>query len=114
MRALHPWTFLGLSIFKTIFWLLYFAVGIATTVEQRVIESSLIWPFWRLWQAAGLSAAFATTLAALIYGSVVAHRYRRSGNFEHCDSESEYSRKQSDVSEVPWPSSREPSRDGRV
>jgi hypothetical protein len=61
-----------------------------------------------------LSAALAVTLAALIYGSVVAHRYRRGGNFQHCDSESEYSRKESDVSSVPWPSSRDGSRDGRV
>jgi hypothetical protein len=113
VRALHPWTFLGIQVFKSIFWVLYFAVGIATTVEQRVIDSSLIWPFWRLWQAASLAAALATTLAALIYGSVVAHRYRRSGTFQHCDSESEYSRKESDVSEISCPSPRGPSRDGR-
>lgn len=114
VRALHPWTFLGTSVFKSIFWILYFAVGIATTVEQRVIDSNLIWPFWRLWQAASISAALAVTLAALIYGSVVAHRYRRGGIFQHCDSESEYSRKESDVSSVPSPISRDGSRDGRV
>jgi hypothetical protein len=114
VRALHPWTFLGIQVFKSIFWVLYFAVGIATTVEERVIDSGIIWPFWRLWQAASLAAAFAVTLAALIYGSVVAHRYRRKGNFQACDSESEYSRKASDVSSTPWPASREASRDGRV
>jgi hypothetical protein len=114
VRALHPWTFLGLQVFKSIFWVLYFSVGIATTVEQRVIDSSLIWPFWKLWQAASLAAALAVTLAALIYASVVAHRYRRKGSFQHCDSESEYSRKESDVSSIPWAASRETSRDGRV
>lgn len=114
VRALHPWTFLGIQVFKTIFWLLYFAVGIATTVASRVIDSDLIWPFWKLWQAASLSVAFAATIAAFIYAIVVAHRYRRAGNFQHCDSESEFSRNESDVSSVPSPSSREASWDGRV
>jgi len=117
VRALHPWTFLGLQIFKSTFWILYFAIGIATTVVQRVIDSSLIWPFWKLWQAAGMSASLAITLAALIYGSVVVHKYRRSGFLADMSSENKTYRKEeeSDFSDRPvsW-SSRENSRDGKV
>jgi hypothetical protein len=113
VRALHPWTFLGIQVFKSIFWVLYFAIGIATTVVQRVIDSDLIWPFWRLWQAAGMAASLAVTLVALIYGSVVAHRYRRSGLFADMSSENRTYRKEeeSDLSDAPW-SSREASREG--
>lgn len=80
VRALHPWTFLGIQIFKSTFWILYFAIGIATTVAQRVIDSDLIWTIWKYWQAAGMAASLAITIAALIYGSVVVHKYRRAGD----------------------------------
>jgi hypothetical protein len=114
VRALHPWTFLGIQIFKSTFWILYFAIGIATTVVQRVIDSSLIWPLWKLWQAAGMSASLAVTLAALIYSSVVVHKYRRSGLFANMSEDKTYRKEEeSDLSDAPW-SSRDGSRDGRV
>jgi hypothetical protein len=46
---------------------------------QRVIDSNLIWTIWKYWQAAGMAASLAITIAALIYGSVVVHKYRKSG-----------------------------------
>lgn len=115
VRALHPWTFLGIQVFKSTFWILYFAVGIATTVVQRVIDSSLIWPFWKLWQAAGMSAALAVTIAALIYGAVVAHKYRRAGKFAEMTSENKTYRKEeeSDLSDFSR-FSRENSSDGKA
>lgn len=111
VRALHPWTFLGIQVFKTTFWLLYFSVGIATTVVRKVIESNLIWPFWRIWQAAGMSLAFIVTIAALIYGSVIAHRYRKAGLSRSMENEIYRKEDEADFSDVPSPS-RGPSQDG--
>lgn len=78
-HALHPWTFLGIQVFKSTFWIIYFAVGIITTVAQRGIESNLIWTAWQIWQAVGISLALVIILAALVYGSVVVHKYRKTG-----------------------------------
>lgn len=103
VRALHPWTFLGMQIFKTTFWALYFAVGIATTVVQRVIESNIIWTPWMYWQAVGLSLAFVTSVGALVYGAAVMHRYRKAGTYGPMDIE--IGRKEeATVTEVPSPS----------
>lgn len=81
VRALHPWTFLGVQIFKTTFWSLYCAVGLATTVAQRVIEHDLIWTIWRWWQVVGLILALGVAVGGLIYGAVVMHRYRKAGSY---------------------------------
>lgn len=116
VRALHPWTYLGLQIFKSTFWILYFIIGIATTVVQRVIDSSLIWSIWKYWQAAGMAASLAITIAALIYGSVVVHRYRKSGVIAEMSSENRTYRKEeeSDLSDRPSWSSYRASRDEKV
>ena len=74
--ALHPYTFLGFQVFKAGFWLVFFPVGIATTVMTRVIASGLIWEFWWILQTAFLSLGFTATIAALIYGAWVAHTYK--------------------------------------
>lgn len=105
-HALHPWTFLGIQIFKSTFWTIYFAVGMATTVAQRVIESNLIWTPWKYWQAVGMSFAFAVTIAALIYGAVVVHRYRRSGGSGQMQVDEKDLGRQEDaeMGDVPWPS----------
>jgi hypothetical protein len=60
-----------------------------------------------------MAASLAVTLAALIYGSVVLHRYRRSGLFADMSSEDKTYRKEeeSDLSDAPW-SSREASQEG--
>jgi hypothetical protein len=59
-----------------------------------------------------MSASLAVTLAALIYGSVVLHRYRRSGLIADSSSEKTYRKEEeSDLSDAMW-SSREPSREG--
>lgn len=104
-HALHPWTFLGTQIFKSTFWLIYFAAGMATTVAQRVIDSDLVWTAWRYWQAVGISLAFAVTIAALIYGAVVVHKYRRSGTFGQMQmGEKELGRQEeAQMGDVPWP-----------
>jgi hypothetical protein len=115
VRALHPWTYLGIQIFKSTFWVLYFAIGIATTVVQRVIDSSLIWSIWKYWQAAGMSASLAITIAALIYGSVVVHRYRKSGLIADMSDEKTYRKEEeSDLSDRPSWSSHRFSRDENV
>lgn len=87
VRALHPWTFLGIQVFKSTFWLLYFCVGMATTVAQRVVESDLVWTIWKIWQAVGMSLAFVVTIAALVYGAVVVHRYRKGRTYGQTEDE---------------------------
>jgi len=64
-----------------------------------------------------MSASLAITIAALIYGSVVVHKYRRSGIIADMSSENKTYRKEeeSDLSERPssW-SSYDMSREGKV
>jgi hypothetical protein len=63
-----------------------------------------------------MSASLAITIAALIYGSVVAHKYRRNGFLADLSSENKTYRKEeeSDLSDRHSWYSRENSRDGKV
>lgn len=63
-----------------------------------------------------MAASLAITIAALIYGSVVVHRYRRSGVIAEMSSENRTYRKEeeSDLSDRPSWSSYRASRDEKV
>lgn len=63
-----------------------------------------------------MAASLAITLAALIYGSVVVHRYRRAGVIADMSSENKTYRKEeeSDLSDRHSWSSHEYSRNGQV
>ncbi|KAM0714965.1 hypothetical protein Q7P37_009430 [Cladosporium fusiforme] len=106
VHALHPWTFLGSQIFKSTFWTIYFAVGIVTTVAQRIIDSGIIWGVWQIWQTVGLVLTFVVTIAALVYGAVVVHRHRKSGGLGKKEMGEKDLGQQQDatVGDVPWPS----------
>lgn len=75
--ALHPWTYLAFQVFKLAFWMIYFPMGIVTTVIARVLVSGLIWSFWWIFQVSFLSGALAGAIASFSYGVWVACTFRR-------------------------------------
>lgn len=100
-RCLHPWTYLGIQIFKTLFWLIYIAAAMALTVARRAMESDILWTVWRYWQAVGTSLSFLATLGALIYASVVVHRYRKAGGNYGAEEKQMDLESDSDISTAP-------------
>ncbi|QIW99916.1 hypothetical protein AMS68_005434 [Peltaster fructicola] len=75
---LNPWVFLGLQVFKTLFYTLGFAFLLYNFVHAPQISSGI----WNILKYAGLSLnilILVTFLVALVYGSTVLHKYRKIG-----------------------------------
>jgi len=76
-RAMHPWTHLGLQIFKTGFWALYLILAITTMAMKPVLKYEQLWALWKIWLMVGIALNLVCCIGALVYGAVVLRRWRR-------------------------------------
>lgn len=77
-RVLHPWTYLGLQVCKTGFWALYLVLAVATMATKPVLRYKEVWSLWKIWLMVGIALSLVCCTGALVYGSVVLRKWRRT------------------------------------